>query len=50
MLIEMKVEVLSFDEMKELYYTNPYFSEMWREWKTPTLTKKLSKFDEYFIQ
>ena len=31
LLIEMKVKVLGFDEMKELYDTNPNFSKAWRE-------------------
>ena len=31
LLNEMKVQVLGFDEMKELYDTNPDFSEVWRE-------------------
>ena len=29
-LIEMKVEVLVFDEMKEFYDTDPNFYEAWR--------------------
>ena len=31
LLTEMKVEVLGFDEMKELYDADPDFSEAWRE-------------------
>ena len=31
LLTEMKIEVLGFDEMKELYDTDPDFSEVWRE-------------------
>ena len=50
LLTEMKVEVLGFDEMKELYNTNPNFSEMWRECRASTLIEQPSKFDEYFIQ
>ena len=46
----MKVDVPGFDEMKELYDTNPDFSEMWRECRTINLTGQPSKFDEYFIQ
>ena len=30
-LTKMKVEVLGFDEMKELYDTKPNFPEVWRE-------------------
>lgn len=50
LLIEMKVEVLSFDEMKELYDTNPDFSKVWRECRAPNLIDHISKYDEYFIQ
>ena len=46
----MKVFVLGFDEMKELYDTNPIFSKMWRECRAPNLIGKLSNFYEYFIQ
>ena len=46
----MKVEVLGFDEMKELYDTNPDFSKAWRECRAPNLTNHISKYDEYFIQ
>ena len=46
----MKVEVLGFDEMKELYETNPNYSELWRECREPNLTDHISKYDEYFIQ
>ena len=31
LLTKMKVEVLGFDEMKELYDTDPNFFEAWRE-------------------
>ena len=46
----MKVEVLGFDEMKELYDTNPNFSKSWREGRAPNLIEHISKYDEYFIQ
>ena len=45
LLIEMKVEVLGFDEMKELYDANPDFSEAWRECKAPNLIDHISKYD-----
>ena len=41
----MKVEVLHFDEMKELYDANPDFFEAWRECRAEN-----SKYDDYFIQ
>ena len=50
LLTEMEVEVLGFDEMKELYDADPDFSEAWRECRAPSLTEKLSKYDDYFIQ
>ena len=50
LLIEMKVEVLGFDEMKELYDADPDFSEVWRECRASNLTDHISKHDEYFIQ
>ena len=50
LLTEMKIEVLGFDEMKELYDANPNFSEAWRDCKAPNLTDHISKYDEYFIQ
>ena len=50
LLTEMKVEVLGFDEMKELYDSDPDFSEAWRECRSPNLTDHISKYDEYFIQ
>ena len=46
----MKVEVLGFDEMKELYDVDPNFFEAWRECRAPNLTDHISKYDEYFIQ
>ena len=49
-LTEMKVEVLGFDEMKELYDVDPNFSEAWRECKAPNLIDHISKYDDYFIQ
>ena len=49
MLKEMKVEVLSFDEMNELNDTNPNFYEVWRESRAPNLIDHISKYDEYFI-
>ena len=50
MLTEMKVEVLGFDEMKELYDADPDFSETWRECRAPNLIDHISKYNEYFIQ
>ena len=50
LLIEMKVEVLGFDGMKELYDVDPNFSKVWRECKVPNLIDHISKYDEYFIQ
>ena len=50
LLTEMKVEVLGFDEMKELYDTNPDFFEAWRECRAPNLIDHISKYDNYFIQ
>ena len=35
----MKIEVLGFDEMKELYDADLDFSEAWRECKAPNLTE-----------
>ena len=49
-LIEIKVEVLGFDEMKELYDVDLDFFEAWRECRAPNLTDHISKYDEYFIQ
>ena len=42
LLTEMKVEVLGFDEMKELYDADPDFSEAWRECRAPNLTDHIS--------
>ena len=50
LLTEMKVEVLGFDEMKELYDVDRDFFEAWRECRAPNLTDHISKYDEYFIQ
>ena len=50
LLTEMKIEVIGFDEIKELYDTDPDFSKMWRECRAPSLIEQPSKFDEYFIQ
>ena len=50
LLTEMKVDVLGFDEMKELYDANLDFSEAWRECRAPNLIDHISKYDEYFIQ
>ena len=47
---EMKVEVLGFDEMKELYDIDPDFSEVWRECRAPSPTDHISKYVEYFVQ
>ena len=38
-LIEMKFEVLGFDEMNELYDVDSNFSEVWRECRASNLTK-----------
>ena len=46
----MEVEVLGFDEMKELYASNLNFSKMWKECKAPNLIDHIRKYDEYFIQ
>ena len=50
LLTKMKVEVLGFDEMKELYDVDPDFPEAWRECRAPNLIDHISKYDEYFIQ
>ena len=50
LLTEIKVEVIDFDEMKELYDAVPNFSKAWRECRTTNLTDHISKYDEYFIQ
>ena len=47
---EMKVEVLGFDEMKELYDVDPDFSKVCRECRAPNLIDHISKYDENFIQ
>ena len=44
-LIEMKVGVLGFDEMKELYNADPNFSKVWRECRAPNLIDHISKYD-----
>ena len=49
LLTEMKVEVLNFHEMKELYDVDPDFSKVWRECKAQNLIDHTSKYDEYFI-
>ena len=46
----MKVEVLGFDEMKQLYDTNPNFFEVWRECRAPNLSSQMSKYEDYLIQ
>ena len=50
LLTKMKVEVLGFDEMKQLYDVDPDFSKMWRECRAPNLIDHIRKYDEYFIQ
>ena len=50
LLTEMKVEVLDFDEMKDLYDVDPNFFEVWRECKAPNLIDHISKYNNYFIQ
>ena len=50
LLTEMKVEVLGFDEMKELYDADPDFSEAWRECRASNLIDHIIKYDKYFIQ
>ena len=46
----MKVEVLRFDDTKELYDIDPNFFEAWRECRAPNLIDHISKYDEYSIQ
>ena len=43
LLTKMKVEVLSFDDMKKLSDTHPDFFEPWRECRAPNLTDHISK-------
>ena len=50
LLTKIKVEVLGFDDMKELYETELDFSKAWRECRAPNLIDHISKYDEYFIQ
>ena len=50
LLTKKKVEVIGFDEMKELYDVDLDFSKMWRECRAPNLINHISKYDEYFIQ
>ena len=50
LLTEIKVEVLDFDEIKELYDTGPKFSKAWRECITPNLSDQLSKYHDHLIQ
>jgi hypothetical protein len=50
LLTEIKVQVLGFDEMKELYNIDPDFFKAWRECIAPNLLDHMSKYDEYFIQ
>ena len=50
LLTKMKVEVLGFDEMKELYDIDPNFSTVRRECRAPNLIDHIKKYDEYFIQ
>ena len=47
LLTEMKIQVLCFDEMKELYDIDLDFYETWRECRAPNLTDHISKYDEY---
>ena len=49
LLTKMKVEILGFDQVKDLYDNDPNFSEMWRECRAPSLIGQPSKYDEYFI-
>ena len=49
LLTKMKLEVLGYDEMKELYDVDPNFSKVWRECRAPNLTNHIVKYDEYFI-
>lgn len=41
----MKIEVLGFDEMKDLYEIDPSFYEPWR---APNISNQLSKYKDYF--
>ena len=50
LLTEIKVEALGFDDMKELYDTDPDFSKAWRECRALNLMNHTSKYDEYLIQ
>ena len=50
LLTKMKVEVLGFDEMKELYDADPNFSEVWIECRAPNLIDQINNYDYYFIQ
>ena len=50
LLTEMKVEVLGFDEMKDMYDADPNIFEVWRECRAPNLIDQISKYDAYFIQ
>ena len=50
LLIEMKVEVFGFDEIKELYDVDLDFSEAWRECRAPNLIDRIRKYGKYFIQ
>lgn len=50
LLTELKVIVLGFDEMKDLYEEDLDFSDMWRECREPNLIGQLSKYDNYFVQ
>ena len=46
----MKVAVLGFDEMNDLYDSDPNFPKMWKEYKLPGLTRQPGEYDAHFIQ
>ena len=50
LLTKMKVGVIIFYEMKELYNADPNFSKAWRKCRAPNMIDHISKNDEYFIQ
>ena len=49
LLTEMRVEVLGFDELKNLYKEDLDFVELWRACKEP-VSEDRSQWLDYFIQ